>query len=129
MSLHQTAADFDAIKAILDTATYRPDSDPDELLALLGRAAAEIRERQRAALLAKFGTQFKPAGQPTEETPQEARFERFQQVYTKEGYLGYIAGHQEDKRAIVNVVWEAAEYSEDDLTPIPGPAVLDAMRT
>jgi len=121
--------EFDRIKAILDEATYSPDSSPEEMLALLGRVMVETRERQRAALLAKFGTQFAPADQPTEETPLEAQFERFQQVYTPEGYLGYIAGHAKDGRAIVNVVWEAAEYSEDKLTAIPGPAILDAMRT
>jgi len=129
MAQHHLVADFDAIKAVLDAAAYRPDSDPDELLTLLGRVMAETRERQRAALLAKFGTQFPPAGQPVEETPEGAKFERFQQVYTCEGYLGYIAGHDKDGKAIVNVVWEAAEYSEDKLTAIPGPAVLDAMKS
>ena len=129
MAQHQIAADFDAIKAVLDTAAYRPDSDPDELLALLGRVFAETRERQRAALLAKFGTQFAPADQPADEMPAGARFERFQQVYTPEGYLGYIAGYAKDGKAIVNVVWEAAEYDEKKLTAIPGPGVLDAMRT
>lgn len=129
MSQHQTTADFDAIKAVLDAAAYRPDQTPDEFLALLGRVMVETRERQRAALLAKFGTQFAPAGQPVADTPEGAQFERFQQVYTPEGYLGYVAGHARDGRAIVNVVWEAAEYSEDGLTAIPGPAILDAMKT
>ncbi len=121
--------DFDRIKAILDEATYRPDQPPDELLTLLARVLTETRDRQRAALLAKFGTQFTPAGEPTDEAPEGAQFERFQQVYTCEGYLGYIAGHDKQGRAIVNVVWEAAEYPEDKLHAIPGPAVLDAMKT
>lgn len=121
--------DFDAIKAILDSAAYRPDQTPDELLSLLGRVMTETRERQRAALLAKFGTQFTPAGEPVEEAPNGRQFERFQQVFTCEGYLGYVAGHDKHGKAIVNVVWEAAEYDEDKLTAIPGPAILDAMRT
>ena len=129
MAQHQITADFDAIKAVLDAAAYRPDSDPDELLALLGRVLVETRERQRAALLAKFGTQFPPAGPALDEVPEGSRFQRFQQVYTAEGYLGYIAGYAKDGRPIVNVVWEAAEYDESKLHAIPGPGVLDAMKT
>lgn len=121
--------DFDAIKALLDGAAYRPDQSPDDYLTLLARLTTEIRDRQRAAQLAKFGAQFKPAGQAIAETPEGSRFQRFQQVFTCEGYLGYVAGHDEQGRAIVNVVWEAAEYDEAKLTPIPGPSILDAMRT
>jgi hypothetical protein len=121
--------DFEAIKAILDAACYRPDQSPDEYLTLLGRVLAETRDRERAARLAKFGAQFKPAGQPVEESAAQHQFQPCQQVFTAEGYLGYIAGHDASGKAIVNVVWEAAEYDESKLTAIPGPAVLDTMRT
>lgn len=122
-------ADFDAIKALLDGVAYRPGQSPDEYLTLLARLTVEIRERERAAQLAKFGAQFKPAGEAAAETPEESRFERFQQVFTAEGYIGYIAGHDKHGKAIVNVVWEAAEYDDAKLTAIPGPSILDAMRT
>jgi hypothetical protein len=121
--------DFDAIKALLDAAAYRPDQSPDDYLILLARLSTEIRERERAARLAKFGAQFKPAGEAAEETPEGSRFQRFQQVFTAEGYLGYVAGHDKHGRAIVNVVFEAAEYDEAKLTAIPAPSILDAMRT
>lgn len=121
--------DFDRIKAILDEVAYRPDQSPDDYLLLLGRVLAETRDRERAARLAKFGTQFKPAGQPVEESAAERQFQPCQQVFTAEGYLGYIVGHDEQGKAIVNVVWEAAEYDESKLTAIPGPSVLDTMRT
>ncbi|MEJ7804432.1 MAG: hypothetical protein WKG03_00710 [Telluria sp.] len=124
----QNDADFDAIKAALDAVAYRPDQEPDAYLTLLGRVLAETRDRHRAAQLAKFGAQFPVAGEAAPDTPEASQFERFQQVFTCEGYLGYIAGHDKQGRAIVNVVWEAAEYPEDKLTPIPGPAILDAMR-
>lgn len=121
--------DFDAIKAILDGVAYRPDQSPDDYIMLLDRVLAETRSRQRAAQLAKFGTQFTPAAEASNEPEAESQFERFQQVYTPEGYLGYIVAHDRQGRAIVNVVWEAAEYPESKLTAIPGPAILDAMRT
>lgn len=121
--------DFDRIKAILDEVAYRPDQSPDDYLLLLGRVLAETRDRERAARLAKFGVQFKPAAQPVEESATQSQFQHGQQVFTPEGYLGFIAGHDEQGRAIVNVVWEAAEYDESKLTAIPGPAVLDSMRT
>lgn len=122
-------ADFDVFKALLDGVAYRPELPPDDYLTLLARLQAEIRDRLRAAQLAKFGTQFAPAGEAADETPTEAAFQRFQQVYTPEGYLGYVAGHDRHGKAIVNVVWEAAEYPESKLSAIPGPAVLDAMKT
>lgn len=120
---------FDRIKAVLDEAAYAPDQSPDDTLTLLNRVLAETRDRHRAASLAKFGTQFVPASEPTDEEAQQPRFQPFQQVYTCEGYRGYIAGHDKQGKAIVNVVWEAAEYDESDLHAIPGPSVLDAMKT
>ena len=121
--------DFEAIKAILDGAAYRPDASPDEYLTLLERLQSEIGERARAARLAKFGSQFVPAGEPVEESTAQRQFQPRQQVFTAEGYLGYVVGHDAHGKAIVNVVWEAAEYPESKLTAIPGPEVLDTMRT
>lgn len=121
--------EYDAIKAVLDAAASSPDLSPDDHLTLLNRVMVIVRDRQRSANLAKFGSQFVPAGEPVEEPAQPRQFQPFQQVYTHEGYLGYIAGHDKRGKAVVNVVWEAAEYDESKLLAIPGPSVLDAMTT
>jgi hypothetical protein len=89
---------------------------------------ALINSRYRAARLAKFGTQFRTAGESVEKPGVVRQFERVQQVFTKEGYLGYIASYDKHGKAIVNVVWEAAKYDESDLKALPGPSILDAMR-
>lgn len=120
---------FDAIEAVLDDLAHRYEQAPDVYIDLLEQVVALTRNRYRAARLAKFGTQFKPAGESAEESPAPRQFQRFQQVYTNEGYLGYIAGHDKQGKAIVNVVWEAAEYDESNLRAIPGPSIRDAMRT
>lgn len=122
-------ADFDKIREMLLSASLRPDVDPGEFLTFLARLSREVRQFERAAMLAKFGSAFKPAGQPVDDPAAERQFQPFQQVFTPEGYLGYVAGHDKQGRAIVNVVWEASEYDESKLTALPGPDILDSMRT
>jgi hypothetical protein len=122
-------APFKAITGILQ-ALYEQEQDEASManfLTLLSRLSGEIRDLQRAAKLTEFGRQFTPAGEPVEDSTAPRQYQPGQQVYTHEGYLGYIAGYNSDGKAVVNVVFEGAEYPEAKLSAIPGAEVLLSM--
>jgi len=125
----QMEAPFKAIKSMLQ-ALYEQEQDAASMaafLTLLSRLSGEIRDLQRAAQLTEFGRQFTPAGEPVDDATTPRQYGPGQQVYTPEGYLGYIAGYNSDGKAVVNVVFEGAEYPEAKLSAIPGAEVLLSM--
>jgi hypothetical protein len=122
-------AHFNAIKRELQAASEKPGAKATgDFLTLLGRVFQEADQYQAAALLTEFGKQFKPAGDPVlvDDTPRQ--FAPGQQVWTPEGYLGFVAGHGSNGHAVVNVVWQACDYPEKALSEIPGQHVLLAMK-
>lgn len=97
-------------------------------ITLLDSVINAARALKNAAQLAEFGKQFKPAGDPVIDPDAPRKFAVDQKVITKEGYIGTVVGHDKQGRAIVNVVWQACEYQEAQLTAIPDKSVLDSMR-
>ena len=103
-------------------------SDATAYTDFLDRVILEVRSLHFASSKTEFGKQFKPADEPVvgSEAPQLYRVG--QAVRTKEGYLGYVAGHDKKGSAIVNVVFEACEYAERNLSALPDADVLEAMK-
>jgi hypothetical protein len=120
---------FDAIRRELQAAADKLGTESTgTFLAMLARVTQEVDQLQNAARLSEFGKQFKPAGELAPESAAPREFAPGQEVWTHEGYLGYVAGHDAKGKAVVNVVWQACEYKESDLHRIPGKHVLLGMK-
>jgi hypothetical protein len=91
----------------------------------LERLIQKVEEARFATRYAQFGKQFTPKEQAAPANVLEAvepparRFEHGDKVRTKEGYLAYFGYYDGQNNAVVNVVSQAAEYRETDLTPSP----------
>jgi hypothetical protein len=86
----------------------------------LERLMQKVEEARFAARYAQFGKQFKQGEQPAPEAvtaPPAQRFAHGDKVRTKEGYLAYFGYYDAKGNAVVNVVFQAAEYAETDLSP------------
>jgi hypothetical protein len=89
----------------------------------LDRLLQKVEQARFATRFAQFGKQFKPGDEAAPSVldiePPARRFEHGEKVRTKEGYLAYFGYYDEQNNAVVNVVFQAAEYSEADLSPSP----------
>ena len=88
----------------------------------LERLIQKVEEARFATRFARFGAQLTPGDAPAPEAvtaPPAGRFEHGDKVRTKEGYLAYFGYYDAQGNAVVNVVFQAAEYKETDLSPSP----------
>jgi hypothetical protein len=88
----------------------------------LERLLQKVEQAHFATKFAQFGGQFKPSEEapaPDGVEPVARRFENGDKVRTKEGYLAYFGYYDAQNNAVVNVVFQAAEYRETDLSPSP----------
>jgi hypothetical protein len=103
------------LRAAIDSAT-----DQGELMDRLERLINEAKGVRFTTALALFGSQFKPGDEPAPEVTEEARaFEEGDKVRTKDGYLAHVGYYDDKGNVVVNVVFQAAEYREQDLSPSP----------
>ncbi|MFM0608645.1 hypothetical protein PQR05_29365 [Paraburkholderia sediminicola] len=115
-------AHFDNIERELRAAVDNAD-DHGELMDRLERLINDAKGARFVAGLTLFGKQFKPGGDPATEIegiePPLRRFAHDDTVRTKEGYLARVGYYDDQGRVVVNVVYQAAEYREEDLKPSP----------
>jgi len=115
-------AHFDTIEREL-RAAIESATDQGELMDRLERLINDAKGARFIAGMAVFGKQFKPGGEPAPVLegvePPPRRFEEGDKVRTKEGYLAHVGYYDGKDNVVVNVVFQAAEYKEQDLSPSP----------
>jgi hypothetical protein len=112
---------FDTIERELHAA-IESATDQGELMDRLERLINDAKGARFMAGMALFGKQFKPGGEPEpalEGVEPPRRFGEGDKVRTKEGYLAHVGYYTGPDNVVVNVVFQAAEYREQDLKPSP----------
>ncbi|MFL9890221.1 hypothetical protein [Paraburkholderia sp. RL17-381-BIF-C] len=99
------------------------DGDREALLERLENLLNSVRAKRFATGFALFGKQFEPGGEPAEEIegiePPPRALKRGDLVRTQDGYLAYVGFYDHKQRVVANVVYEAREFNEADLTLVP----------
>lgn len=99
------------------------EGDASALLEQLEALLQNVRGKRFATGLSLFGEQFNPGGEPTAETegvePPPRAFRRGDLVRTRDGYLAYVGYYDHRERVVANIVYEAREFNEVDLTLVP----------
>ncbi|WP_028211549.1 hypothetical protein [Paraburkholderia mimosarum] len=99
------------------------EGDAAALLEQLEALFQNVRGKRFATGFALFGESFKPGGEPAEVLDdieqQHHAFVRGDVVRTKDGYLAYVGHYDHRNRVVANVVYEAREFNEADLTLVP----------
>lgn len=126
------------MKPLLDTilrhiaqAETTAENDP-QYIELLDRVIDEAKARRMAARMRMCAASEgkAPAGPVVEDKAADApprQFARHDRVWTKEGYIGHVAGYDKKGRVVVNVVWQACEYAEGDLKPFHTSATEESL--
>ncbi|MDF0506844.1 hypothetical protein POK33_39515 [Burkholderia cenocepacia] len=113
---------FDTIERELKAAIETAGPDLPTLIDRLDRLLNDVRGARFAAGHALFGKGMKPGGPPAEEiagvAPPPRKFGHDDTVRTKDGYLARVAHYDEKGRVVVNVLFQACEYSESDLRAV-----------
>jgi hypothetical protein len=98
------------------------EGDRAALLERLEGLLNNVKGKRFATGFALFGKQFKPGGEASEEMegvePPPRAFSRGDLVRTKSGYLAYVGHYDHRERVVANVVFQACEFSEGDLTMV-----------
>ncbi|MEX3941586.1 hypothetical protein AB4Y44_18920 [Paraburkholderia sp. BR10937] len=117
---------FRTIESELDAAMRAVElgeGDAGALLEQLEALLQNVRGKRFATGFALFGEQFQPGGEPAEVLggieQQHHTFARGDVVRTKEGYLAYVGYYDHRNHVVANVVYEAREFNEADLTLVP----------
>lgn len=99
------------------------EADREALLEHLENLLNIVRGKRFATGHKLFGEQFEPAREPVEvkngTEPLPHAFRRGDLVRTKDGYLAYVGHYDHRNRVVANVVYEAREFNESDLTLVP----------
>lgn len=110
---------FDAIERELKAGIEAGRNDHGSLLERIERLLNDVRGARFATSFALFGKGLKPGGEPDQDMegvePPPRKFKPDATVRTKEGYLGRVVGYDKRGHVVVNVVFEACDYKEDDL--------------
>lgn len=110
------AAILKELSGMLDGAS--PEQLP-ELLDTLERLTLEVRSARFRVGHTMFGKRFKPADAALPTMGEvEGKFQPGQRVRTPAGYLAYVGYYDHKQRVVANVVYEACEFKESDLTPV-----------
>ncbi len=108
---------FDKIERDLKAAIEAGRGDQGALLDRLERLLNDVRGARFSTRFALFGADMKPGGQTVEDGDEQSprKFGRDVTVRTPEGYLARVVGYDKRGKVVVNVVFEACEYTEADL--------------
>lgn len=113
---------FDNIERELKAAQGASEGNPDAFLDRIERLLNDVRSARFAARFAAFGKTVKPGRESEPEiegiVPPPRKFEHDDTVRTKEGYLARVGYYDRAGKVVVNVVYQACEYDEADLTAI-----------
>jgi hypothetical protein len=113
---------YDAIANELRAAIETAGDDMAGLLDMLERVNLDVRSARFAAGFALFGKQFKAAreAEPTidADEPPPRRFEPGTRVRTPDNYLAHVGYYDSKGRVVANVVFQACEFKEDELTAV-----------
>jgi hypothetical protein len=113
---------YDAIATELRAAIEAAGDDVAGLLEMLERVNPDVRSARFAAGHALFGKQFKAAreSEPTIEgvEPPVRKFAAGDKVRTPGDYLAHVGYYDRKGRVVANVVFQACEFKEDDLTAV-----------
>ncbi|KVN83412.1 hypothetical protein [Burkholderia ubonensis] len=114
---------FQAIERELNAAMDAVEAGEGDRAALLERLESllnNVRGKRFATGFALFGKQFKPGGEPAKELegvePPPRQFERGDLVRTKDDYLAYVGYYDQRGRVVANVVFQACDFNESELT-------------
>ncbi|WP_109479112.1 hypothetical protein [Paraburkholderia sp. C35] len=96
------------------------EADRETLLERLEMLLNNVKGKRFATGHALFGKQFKPGGEPAKEPeggeqPPRA-FDRGDLVRTKDGYLAYVGYYDQHGKVVANVVYQACDFKESELT-------------
>jgi len=91
-----------------------------DYIALLERIQKQVQAQLKAARFASFGAQFPAADPAPAIDPPAGMFQKGDFLRTADGYVGYMAHYDKRGRAVVNVVWQACEYRDDQLQRFEG---------
>lgn len=110
---------YDAIQRELQAAQLEGGAGSGAYVDFLDRLMQDLRNLRTAARFELFGKQFTQADGAQLSEEGERRYRPGDRVRTPEGYLGYVAGYHARKpgHVVTNVVFQAADYKEGQLTP------------
>lgn len=110
---------YDAIQRELQAAQLEGGAGSGAYVDFLDRLMQDLRNLRTAARFELFGKQFTQADAAQLSEEGERRYGPGDRVRTPEGYLGYVVGYHARKpgHVVTNVVFQAADYKEGQLTP------------
>jgi hypothetical protein len=116
---------FQTIERELNAAMDAVEAGEGDRAVLLERLESllnNVRGKRFATGFSLFGKTFKPGGEAAEEMegvePPPRAFNRGDLVRTKDGYLAYVGFYDHRQRVVANVVYQACEFNEGDLTAV-----------